>query len=100
MAAAYTLARWLIRDGQENEFVRRWKDELGPFLRDIAPETHGTLILSVENPRLFYSFGPSRDLDQIAEMRAHPRTPDVMGRVIELCDEATPGAYELVMDLP
>ena len=54
----YTLALWRVRDGQEDEFLRVWREELAASFRRVSPRATGTLIQSLEDPRQFYSFGP------------------------------------------
>lgn len=97
--APYTLGRWLVKDGQEEAFVAAWK-ELGAFFLGLPnPPGQGTLVRSIDNPRLFYSFGPWKSLEDIQAMRSHPQTPAMFQRLIELCEEATPGAYRVVTTL-
>lgn len=93
---AYTLGVWRVKDGKESEFVEAWK-LLGDAFRSLPhPPGPGTLVQSVDDPRLFYSFGPWSSLEDIAEMRAHPGTPEALARLAALCDEAKPGTYRVV----
>ena len=39
------------------------------------------------DPQLFYSFGPWHNLDDVREMRSHPRTAEVMEKMRDLCEE-------------
>ncbi len=98
---AYTLAMWRVKEGREEEFVDAWKGELAEFFLSLAnpPET-GTLIRSVEDPQLFYSFGPWRTLDDVREMRSHPRTAVVMGKMRDLCEEVKAGDFLAVLTIP
>ncbi len=98
---AYTLAMWRVKEGREEEFVDAWKGELAEFFLSLAnpPET-GTLIRSVEDPQLFYSFGPWRTLDDVREMRSHPRTAEVMGKMRDLCEEVKAGDFLAVLTIP
>ena len=92
----YTLGRWLVRAGQEDAFVTAWK-ELGDYFLSLPePPGVGTLIRSLENTRLFFSFGPWRRLEDIGAMRADPRTPAMLGQLNALCEEATAGGYRVV----
>ena len=94
----YTLGRWVVLPGREGEFIEAWR-ELGAFFSTLDhPPTvgAGTLVRSVEDPSLFYSFGPWDDPAHIAEMRAHPEAPARLGAVAALCSEATPGGYTVV----
>lgn len=98
---AYTLALWHVKEGREEEFVRAWREDLAVhFLNLPNPPGIGTLIRSVEDPRLFYSFGPWNSLEDIEKMRSDPRTTEVIGKLSALCDEAKPGTFRLVLTLP
>jgi len=94
---AYTLALWRVKEGKEEEFVEAWKGLSGYFL-DLPnpPAGTGTLVRSMEDPRLFYSFGPWRSIEDIQRMRSDPRTPEVIGKLGALCEEAKPGTFRLV----
>jgi hypothetical protein len=89
----YTLARWLIRPGQEEAFVAAWHQLSAFFLSLREPPRWGTLLRNVDNPRLFYSFGPWPSMETIAAMRAHPETPLAIGRLTALCEETDLGTY-------
>ena len=56
----------------------------------------GTLLRSVEDPSIFYSFGPWRREADIAAMRATPEAVDAIGSLVALCIEATPRTCTLV----
>ncbi|MDP9342000.1 MAG: antibiotic biosynthesis monooxygenase [Actinomycetota bacterium] len=92
----YTLGVWRVREGKESEFVEAWR-RLGGYFRNLPnPPGPGTLVQSVDDPRLFYSFGPWRSLDDIAMMRSAPDTPGALARLAALCDEAKPGTFRVV----
>ena len=96
---AYTLARWRVKPGCEEAFVAAWRDELAPYFLSLPGVVGGTLVRSVEDSAVFYSFGPWRSLEDIRAMRADPRTPGVMGKLRELSEEATPGVYRRVLTI-
>lgn len=96
---AYTLAMWRVKPGQEEEFIRAWREDLAEYFLSLSGAMGGTLLRSVEDPTLFYSFGPWRTLEDIQAMRADPRTPAVLGKLRQLCVEATPGVYQRVLTL-
>ena len=99
--SAYTLARWHVKEGKEEEFVNVWRQELAEFFLSLPnPQETGTLIRSVEDPQLFYSFGPWRNLDDVREMRSHPHTAEVIGKLRDLCEEATAGDFREVLSVP
>lgn len=92
----YTLGVWRVKNGKQAEFVEAWKG-LGRYFRSLAhPPGEGTLVQSLDEPQLFYSFGPWRSLEDVQEMRSHPDTPGEIAKLTELCEEARPGAYRVV----
>ena len=97
---AFTLALWRVKEGREEEFVEAWKDLSDYFLDLPNPPGTGTLVRSVEDPQLFYSFGPWRSLEDIQRMRSDPRAPEMIGKVEDLCEEAKPGTFRLVVTAP
>jgi hypothetical protein len=97
---AYTLALWRVKEGREEEFVEAWKGLSEYFLDLPNPPGTGTLVRSVEDPRLFYSFGPWRSIEDIQQMRSDPRTPGVIGKLVDLCEEARPGTFQVVATAP
>ena len=98
---AYTLATWRVKEGCEEEFVEAWSGELADFFLSLPnPPDSGTLIRSVDEPRLFYSFGPWKSLDDVRQMRSHPRTQEIMGKLRDLCEEVNAGDFEVVLSVP
>ena len=92
--AYYTLATWKVQEGREDEFVRAWTDILSAtFLSLDQPPLWGKLVRSVEDPTLFYSFGPWKRKEDILAMRADPRGSGAIAQVAELCDEVRPGVF-------
>lgn len=57
-AQFYTHALWRVKPGREDEFIEAWKALGDVFTRLSQPASQGTLIQSLDDPTLFYSFGP------------------------------------------
>jgi hypothetical protein len=96
----YTLGAWRVKPGQEAEFVAAWK-ALGDIFGGLEhPPGTGTLIQSVSDPALFYSFGPWKRMEDIQAMRDDPQAQAGIQRIMDLCTEATPGAFRLVAESP
>ena len=89
----YTLARWYVAPGNEEAFVAAWNELVAFFLSLKEPPRSGTLLRSVEDPRLFYSFVPWPSMETIAAMRAHSDAPAAIGKLEALCEDAQPGTY-------
>lgn len=96
----YTLGVWKVKAGHEAEFVAAWKT-LGEIFGELEhPPGTGTLIQSLSDPALFYSFGPWTRLEDVQEMRSDPRAQAALQRLIALCTEATPGTFRVVAEVP
>jgi hypothetical protein len=97
--AYYTHAMWRIKPENEAAFVEAWKALGVAFLGLPQPATQGTLIQSLTEPALFYSFGPWNSLEEIAAMRSHPEPQAALQRVRDLCEEASAGGYRVVAEM-
>ena len=96
--SVYTLGVWRVKPGNEAAFIAAWKDLGAIFLRLPQPPEAGTgtLIQSLTNPSLFYSFGPWKSLDDVQAMREDVTAQDGIARLWALCTEATPGSFQVV----
>lgn len=56
----YTLAAWRIKEGQEREFLRVWKEELAPAFLSVSPDAQGTLVQSLDDPACSTRSAPGR----------------------------------------
>ena len=97
--AFYTHARWRVKPGREEEFIEAWRKMASAFAALPDAIGHGTLIRSVDDPSIYYSFGPWRSLDAIHSMRGGSHTQEALIRVRDLCDEFTTGTYEVVAEV-
>ena len=95
----YTLGVWRVKPGNEAAFVAAWK-ELGRIFARLPqpPVGKGTLIQSLADPLLFYSFGQWDTLADIQAMRNSPAAQEGINRVRVLCSEATPGSFRVVAE--
>ncbi len=96
----YTLGTWRVKPGQEAEFIAGWK-ALGEIFSELPnPPGTGTLLQSVSDPQLFYSFGPWKRREDVEAMRSDPRAQAGIQRLMDLCTEATPGTFRVVAEVP
>ena len=91
----YTLGVWKVKPGKQAEFIAASKGLGEHFYSLPNPPGPGTLVQSLDDPAQFYSFGPWRSLEDIQAMRSDPRTPERIGKLAALCEEAKPGAYRV-----
>jgi hypothetical protein len=94
----YTLALWKAKPGREQELIEAWNALSEVFLALPRPPVWGTLLQSIEDSTLFYSYGPWDALESIEAMRADAEASAAIGRLTNLCEEATPGAYRVAAE--
>lgn len=92
----YTLGVWRVKDGKQAEFVEAWRGLGRVFGRLPHPPGEGTLVQSLDEPQLFYSFGPWSRLEHVQEMRGNPDARREIATLMELCDEGRPGTFRVV----
>ncbi|MDQ3799999.1 MAG: antibiotic biosynthesis monooxygenase [Acidobacteriota bacterium] len=93
---AYTLAMYRVKAGKENDFVAAWNELADTFSSLPNPPLWGTLIRHQTDRTLFYSFGPWRSADDVKQMRASDEALKAFARIRELCEELTPGDFEVI----
>ena len=95
----YTLAVWRVIPGQEAAFIEAWKGLSAIFRQLPHPPTDiGTLVQSLSDPTLFYSFGAWRSFDDIQAMRTDAQAQEGIRKLREMCTEAMPGGYKVVAE--
>ena len=97
--SVYTLGVWHVQPGNEDAFIAAWQ-ELGAIFQHLSqpPTGKGTLLQSLADPTLFYSFGPWGDLTAIQAMRNDPQAQNGIAKLRALCTEATPGSFRVVAE--
>jgi len=98
--SVYTLGVWRVKPGKEQEFIGEWK-ALGKLFAQLPhpPGGTGTLVQSMTDPLLFYSFGEWSSMEAIQEMRRDAGAQEGIRKVAELCTEATPGSFRVVAEV-
>jgi hypothetical protein len=85
-----------VKVGREEAFLAAWDELADTFTSLPNPPLWGTLIRHRVDRTLFYSFGPWRGAQDVAAMRESAEAGAAFGILRELCDELTPGDYEVV----
>jgi hypothetical protein len=96
---AYTLGMWRVQPGQKAAFIAAWH-ELAALFRRLPqpPAGRGVLIQSVEEPDLFYSFGPWQSPDDVDAMRQDVAVQAALKQLHGLCSTANAGVYRIVAE--
>jgi quinol monooxygenase YgiN len=90
----YTLAKWIVKPGHEDDFVAAWK-ALGTQFRKLPspPIGDGILLQSLTDPAVHYSFGPWKSASAVAAMREDPKAQAVFQKVVDQCEDVEPDGF-------
>ena len=95
----YTLTSWKIKDNNEEEFLHIWESDFAPSFIKLNPYSTVTLIQSLENPHIYYSFGPWINLEQLQSSRADEKYRTAISKLVSLCTEARPGSFKNIFSI-
>jgi quinol monooxygenase YgiN len=92
----YTSGVWLVKEGREEEFARRWQESADNLALDF-PDVKFMLFRDRENPRRFVSLGEGwRNADQIESARSTPEFQDAMASIWRMLDSGEIATLDLV----
>jgi len=92
----YTSGVWVVKEGREEEFARRWQESADSLALDF-PEVKFMLFRDRENPRRFVSLGEGwRNADQIDAARSTPEFQDAMASIWRMLDSGEIATLDLI----
>lgn len=97
MARHYSHTTWIVKPGEEDEFVRRWI-EFADWSAAEGLTARAKLLRDIDEPSRFISFGPWETLAAIGRWRTLPGFPEHVGRLSEALDGFEPRTFELVAE--
>jgi heme-degrading monooxygenase HmoA len=95
MPETYTSGVWLVKPGEEEDFVAAWR-EFAAWGQTMPGCGTLRLVRDVENPSRFMSFGPWESFEAQRAWKEHDEFRERMMRVRRHVDDFTPVTYELV----
>lgn len=95
MAETYTSGVWVVKPGEEDDFVRSWEEFVG-WASQLPGSGTFRLVRDLDQSGRFLSFAPWESAEAQTAWRQHPEFPERLGRVRAHCDEFHPSTYELV----
>jgi len=90
----YTFNLWKIKDGNLDEFLHIWEEKLAQEFIKLNPYSKVTLIQSLDNPNIYYSFGPWTKLDQMQAARSNVNYRSAISELVSLCDLSKSGSFK------
>ena len=92
----YTSGVWVVKEGREDEFARRWQESADRTALEV-PGVKFMLLRDRENPRRFVSLGEGwRTADQIEAARSSPDFQDAMASIWRMLDSGEITTLDLV----
>ena len=91
----YTSGNWVVKQGQEEEFVRRWKEFAEWSAKNVPGSGDFYLIAETNNPRHFLSFGSWESPEAVSRWRQMPEFKDFIGKCKQLCENFQAADYTL-----
>ena len=95
MVATYTHGTWVVRAGEEEEFVAAWRDFVSWACTWPGSPTF-QLVRDHHEPDRFMSFGPWESFEAQQAWKESPEFKERIGRVKQHTDEFTPSVLEHV----
>lgn len=95
----YTSGVWIVKEGSEDEFARRWQASADQLALEF-PEITFRLLRDTENRRRFVSVGGAwRSAEQIEAARNLPSFQEAMADIESLLEGGEISTYELVAEI-
>jgi heme-degrading monooxygenase HmoA len=93
----YSLTVWTVEPGEEDEFVRHWK-EFADWSAAEGLAAKATLLRDVDVPGRFVSFGPWETLEAIRRWRALPDHREHVAALSEHVSHIEPCTLEVITE--
>jgi len=84
---SYTSGNWMVKSGNEEEFVRRWTEFTTWAQREAAGAQGFVLLREADDPQHFVSFGAWENNEAVDRWRSSPEFGKYLGACRELCDD-------------
>jgi heme-degrading monooxygenase HmoA len=95
MAKTYTHGTWLVKAGEEDEFVAAWRDFVS-WARTWPGSPTFQLVRDHYEPNRFMSFGPWESFEAQQAWKDSPEFKERIGRVKQHTEEFTPSVFDHV----
>jgi|SRR6266545_1197849 len=95
MEKPFTHTTWRVKPGQEDEFVKRWR-EWADWSHRQGLETQARLLRDPEDPQTFVSFGPWKSMSAVRSWRGLSGYQERLARLSEVVDGFEPRTLEVV----
>ena len=95
MTETYTSGAWVVKEGEEEAFVRAW-EEFVTWASELPGSQTFRLVRDLDQPSHYMSFAPWDSFEAQNAWKSLPEFPERIGRVRAHCEDFKPITYELV----
>jgi heme-degrading monooxygenase HmoA len=99
MTETYTSGAWVVKDGEEEEFVQAWRDFVS-WASEMPGSQTFRLVRDLDNPKRYLSFAPWDSFEHQDAWKSLPEFRERIGRVRAHCEDFVPTTHELVTTVP
>ena len=99
MTETYTSGAWVVKDGEEDAFVRAWEEFVTWASEQPGSQTF-RLVRDLDQPSHYTSFAPWDTFEAQNTWKSLPEFRERIGRVRAHCEDFTPTTHELVTTVP
>ena len=90
---------WVVKEGREEEFARRWQESVDELALNYTDLTF-KLLRDHANPRRFVSLDEGwRNVEQIEEVRSRPNYQDAMTAIWRILESGEMSTLELAVEV-
>ena len=93
MGTLYASGNWHVKAGNEDEFIKRWKEFTQWSLDNVAGARSFTLLRNETDGSHFISLGEWEDADSRAKWRSTEQFPKLLGRCRDVCEDFVGGDF-------
>ena len=95
MSETYTSGAWVVKAGEEEDFVREWT-EFASWASGFDGSGTFRLVRDLDRPATYMSFAPWESFDAQQAWKEEPEFRERIMRVRRHCEEFQPTTHELV----
>jgi quinol monooxygenase YgiN len=94
-----TAGIWVVKDGREDDFARRWEESASNLSREF-PDVTFRLLRDRDDPRRFVSLGEGwRNIEQVETARSLPGYQDAMASIWNVLESGDMSTLDLVVEV-
>jgi heme-degrading monooxygenase HmoA len=98
MTETYTSGVWVVKPGEEDDFVEAWK-EFVAWAAGMPGSGTFLLVRDLDRSQHFMSFAPWESFEAQQAWKRQPEFVERINRVRARCEDFHPSTYELVTDV-